>query len=289
MTTIRDARGIVYLTNYYDANNRVFKQVQIDGSTYQFNYFVAGGLQVCGGTCPISGSNVIETDVTDPRGYVRKVTFNSDGYSATDTHAFGQPEQQTITYNRQPNSGLVLGITDALNRQTTYTYDANANVTSVTSLTGTSNAATRSFAYEPTFNRVTAFTVAVLLEGCGLIPRKVTMDDAQVQRLVKAAGSFDRTSNGFSPIPRQADVRLELRPTSRYDAMLHITTKTVRTIAFRKGLLGADVLRNLFEVALPGIPITPDLNPKHLLPSRVAFSNHFRSTSPGGIHMFGNP
>ncbi len=39
------------------------------------------------------------------------------------------------------------------------------------------------------------------------------------------------------------------------------------------GLLGADVLRNLFEVALPGIPITPDLNPKHLLPSRVAFSN----------------
>jgi len=76
--------------------------------------------------------------------------------------------------------------------------------------------------------------VAVLLEGCGLIPRKVTMDDAQVQRLVKAAGSFDRTSNGFSPIPRQADVRLELRPTSRYDAMLHITTKTVRTIAFRK-------------------------------------------------------
>jgi hypothetical protein len=76
--------------------------------------------------------------------------------------------------------------------------------------------------------------VAALLEGCGLIPRKVTMDDPQVQRLVKAAESFDRTVYGFSPIPRSADGRLELRPTGRYDAMLHITTKTVRTIAFRK-------------------------------------------------------
>jgi hypothetical protein len=76
--------------------------------------------------------------------------------------------------------------------------------------------------------------VAVLLRGCGLIPRKVTMDDPQVQRLVKAAESFDRIAYGFSLIPRQADVRLELRPTSRYDAMLHITARTFRTIAFRK-------------------------------------------------------
>ena len=77
--------------------------------------------------------------------------------------------------------------------------------------------------------------LAVLLEGCWLFPRKVTMDDPQVQRLVKAAESFDRTACGFSPIPRQAaDVRLEMQPTSRYDAMLHITAKTFRTIAFRK-------------------------------------------------------
>ena len=36
--------------------------------------------------------------------------------------------------------------------------------------------------------------LAVLLEGCWLFPRKVTMDDPQVQRLVKAAESFDRTT-----------------------------------------------------------------------------------------------
>ena len=77
-------------------------------------------------------------------------------------------------------------------------------------------------------------TVAVLA-GCGLIPRKVAMDDPQVRRLVKVAQSFDRTAYGFSPIPKQAtNVRLELRPTGRYNAMLYITTKTVHTIAFRK-------------------------------------------------------
>jgi hypothetical protein len=76
--------------------------------------------------------------------------------------------------------------------------------------------------------------ILAMLTSCALIPRKTTMDDPQVQRLVKAAQSFYRTEYGFSPIPKQADVRLELRPTGRYDAMLHITTKTVRTIGFRK-------------------------------------------------------
>lgn len=84
---------------------------------------------------------------------------------------------------------------------------------------------------------LTAIVIVTLLASCGRIPRTVTMNDPQVQRLVKAAQSFDRTSYGFSPIPTQADVRdvrLELGSTGRYDAMLHITTKTVRTIAFRK-------------------------------------------------------
>jgi hypothetical protein len=60
------------------------------------------------------------------------------------------------------------------------------------------------------------------------------MDDPQVRLLVKAAISFDRASYGFSPIPQNADVRLELRPTRRYDAMLHVAAKTSRTIAFRR-------------------------------------------------------
>jgi hypothetical protein len=77
--------------------------------------------------------------------------------------------------------------------------------------------------------------LVLLLTGCSVVPKKVSMDDPQVQPLLKAAASFDRTSYGFTPIPKAAaDVRLESKPTGRYDAMLHIYSKTSRTIAFRK-------------------------------------------------------
>lgn len=78
----------------------------------------------------------------------------------------------------------------------------------------------------------------VLLAGCDLVPRRVAIDDPRIQPLLKAAQSFDRTAYGFTPIPQVADVRWESRPTATYDAMLHITAKTSRTITFRKSASG---------------------------------------------------
>lgn len=72
------------------------------------------------------------------------------------------------------------------------------------------------------------------LVGCDLIPREVAMNDPRIQPLLTAAQSFDRTAYGFTPLPQAADVRWESRPTATYDAMLHITARTSRTIAFRK-------------------------------------------------------
>ena len=66
------------------------------------------------------------------------------------------------------------------------------------------------------------------------VPRKVAMNDPRIQPLLKAAQSFDRPAEGFTPKPRAADVRWELRPTAACDATLHITAKTARTVAFRK-------------------------------------------------------
>ncbi len=90
---------------------------------------------------------------------------------------------------------------------------------------------------------VVAF-LTLLTAGCDLIPRKVEMSDPELQPMLKAAASFDRAAFGFSPIPKKADVRLELRTglwlerwlvgSLPYDAMLHIYAKTSRTIAFRK-------------------------------------------------------
>ncbi|PYX74082.1 MAG: Rhs family protein, partial [Acidobacteria bacterium] len=146
MLTIKDARQIVYLTNYYDANNRVYEQVQADNGTYLYSYTLD------------QNGNVTQTNVTDPRGNVEQVAFNSDGFVTSDTFAVGKPEQQIITYNRQLGSGLVQSVADALGRTTSYSYDPMGSVTSVTRLAGTQNAVTTNFAYESTFNRLTAVT-----------------------------------------------------------------------------------------------------------------------------------
>src|SRR5262249_52613785 len=139
-------RNITYLTNTYDSNARVIKQVHADGGTYQFNYI----------TDPLS--NIIETDMTDPRGNVRKVTFNQppiyyDGYStggtsATDTRATGTSIAETTTYQYDPGTYLLTSETDALNRTTSYTYDAAGNLTSTTRLVGTPNQVITTYAYE---------------------------------------------------------------------------------------------------------------------------------------------
>jgi hypothetical protein len=83
---------------------------------------------------------------------------------------------------------------------------------------------------------IKALTVisALMLNGCGPVPQKVAMGDPQVQALIRSANTFDRTSFGFSPISKDGEVRLELQPTEKYDAMLHVTSKTSRSIAYKK-------------------------------------------------------
>lgn len=148
MLAIKDPRQIVYLTNEYDANNRVMRQTTADGAVWRFQYDLNG----------INVDNVTQTTVTDPRGYIRKVMFNSDGYMTTDTRAYGQPEQQTITYERQASSGFISSVTDALNRKTAFTYDSMGNVTSITRMAGTAQAVTTSLGYDSTFNQLASVT-----------------------------------------------------------------------------------------------------------------------------------
>jgi RHS repeat-associated protein len=145
MLTIQDPRGIVYLSTQYDANGRVIQQTQADNTNFYFSYT----------TDPITG-NITQTDVTDPRGVVKRTTFDANGYKTSEILALGKPEQQTIIYNRDPNTTLINSITDGLGRQTSYTYDSLGNTTSVTRLAGTSSAATTSFTYDPIFNQLTS-------------------------------------------------------------------------------------------------------------------------------------
>lgn len=150
MISIQDPRGIFYLANQYDQNGRVIRQTQGDNSVFLFSYT----------TDPVTG-RVVQTDVTDPRGTVRRTTFNANGYKTSFVLAVGQPEQLTITYNHDPNTNLLNSIVDGMGHQTSFTYDSLGNMTSVTRMAGTPDAATTSFTYEPSFNQVATFTDAL--------------------------------------------------------------------------------------------------------------------------------
>jgi YD repeat-containing protein len=138
--------GQTRVTNHYDSNERVDQQTLANGGVYKFAYT----------TNP--NGQVTETDVTDPRGYVREILFNDAGYVTSSTSASGTPLAQTMTFQRDPNSNLITSVTDPLGRVTNYTYDGNGNVTSVTRMAGTSETATYSYTYTPQYDELASAT-----------------------------------------------------------------------------------------------------------------------------------
>jgi RHS repeat-associated protein len=174
MTTIQDPRQITYLTNVYDSGGRVYQQYLADGTSfYQFNWTTTSNTtnvtftasSGSGGPAPYQVLNfrscstcnegfaplITQVDVIDPRGYTRRVTFNQNGYPATDILALGKPEQQTTTYSYFADN-LLSSVTDQLGRVTSYNYDVNGNPTSITQLSGTPNAVTTNTSYDSIFS-----------------------------------------------------------------------------------------------------------------------------------------
>jgi hypothetical protein len=79
--------------------------------------------------------------------------------------------------------------------------------------------------------------ISPLLTSCGLTPREVKYDDNEVQPLWTAISNVTRDTLGFTPIDKNADIRLEGRSIlfdKPYDLMLHIYGTTSRIIAFKK-------------------------------------------------------
>ena len=146
MLTVKDPRNIVYLTNEYDAGGRVSKQTQADNSTYLFSYQV-----------DVAGK-ITQTEVTNPRGFVRRMQFSSSGYPTSDVKALGQSVQQTTTIEWQSGTNFLTAMVDPFARRTEYAYDGFANTTSMTRLAGTANAVTTTFTYEPTFHQLASVT-----------------------------------------------------------------------------------------------------------------------------------
>jgi hypothetical protein len=84
--------------------------------------------------------------------------------------------------------------------------------------------------------RVHISVVALLCSivvACHLLPETVTGDDPRVKAMFEAMAKVDRKAFGFTPVSRDASIRLERGPRSGYDATLHVDGKTSRTVAFR--------------------------------------------------------
>ena len=143
MLSIKNPRGIVYVTNEYDANGRVSRQTHADGGVYQFQYTLDGN------------GKVTQTDVTDPRGNHRIVTFNTSGYILSDTHSCCSG---SIVVERQSGTSMITAIADQVGSRTEFAHDSTGNVTSITRAAGTASTVTTSFVYEPIFNRQASAT-----------------------------------------------------------------------------------------------------------------------------------
>jgi RHS repeat-associated protein len=145
MTEVRDERGITVLKNEYDAAGRVVKQTLADDTPeltdnpfYAFTYTLD------------SGGRVTQTDVTDPGGTVRRVTFDASGYTTGETYAVGLAEQQIVSYEREDVTHRLLSVTDNIGRKVAYAYDSVGRITDVTSLAGTAQAVMTHYGYTQT-------------------------------------------------------------------------------------------------------------------------------------------
>lgn len=189
MLTVRDKRGNMKVTNEYDINDRVSKQTYADGTTNLFAYALD------------ANNKVTQTDLTDERGIVTRMVFNAGGYPTSVTKALGLPEQQVVTFERNPATNLLISQTDALGRKTAYTYDSKGNMLSGTVLAGTANALTATMTYTADFNQLASVTdfqgrqSTMAYDSLGNLTQLTDPNGNHVNRSYNGAGQLTRLTD----------------------------------------------------------------------------------------------
>src|SRR5262249_31391434 len=134
ITSVRDARGVVFIRNTYDAKGRVIQQTQapraaagnpgtvgfpattVSTPTWTFQY-----------TDRADGT-IAKTRVTDPRGMVSDIEFDNEGFVVKQTDAVGTPNERVTTTERD-YAHRVTATVDGNNHREEFTYDSAGRVT----------------------------------------------------------------------------------------------------------------------------------------------------------------
>lgn len=104
LLTRKDARGIVFNRNTYDAAGRAVRQQYADGGVFQVDYF------------PGPEGRVVRTDTKNARGVRSRTWFDERGYLVRKVEALGRPEEQVHIYQRDPQTRTLLREIDPLGR-----------------------------------------------------------------------------------------------------------------------------------------------------------------------------
>jgi RHS repeat-associated protein len=159
LTDIHDPNGNLVVHTSYDTLGRVANQDFADGARFHYSYT----LRECIQPPPNSGQppvicvfTIIQTDITSLRGTVKRVAFDERGRVRSNTYALGLPEQQVVRY--EYTGDLLTAQIDPLNRRDEYQYDTAGNLTRLTRLAGTSEAASWNTTWDATLGRPLTIT-----------------------------------------------------------------------------------------------------------------------------------
>lgn len=212
LTRVTDTRGVVVAQNVYDANGRVIEQTRADGGKLKFEYTLVNPLEPT--------SPVLQTVVTDPKGFKTTYRFNPQGFLISVTDPLGQMrvlERETGTNLllsvRGGASCNVCGAAEAGDRS--FTYDSSGNL--LTSKDSLGN--TTTYTYESVFNRVSTITNAL-----GHVVRFTYDERGNLVSRTDEAGKTTSTEYDPSGLPTQVTDQLGQKVTLGYDSLGNFTS-----------------------------------------------------------------
>jgi RHS repeat-associated protein len=156
LTTITDPTGVKYLTNVYNSSGQVTSQTIAGQGTYQFSYTpqsasAAASHGISSRFAPAAPApartsaaspQMAATQVTEPDGTVRNLTFDAQGYLTSDQRAAGTSPAHTIAISRDSaaaTADLPGSVSDGRGRSISSTYDSNGNELTNTYTSGASS------------------------------------------------------------------------------------------------------------------------------------------------------